>query len=167
MRTAEGGRGTPGYMAPEVYRPSLRTSSYAIDIFAFGMVLYEMMSGKYPFLELPTAEQIEDAVLRGDRPTLDTRWPSDLRRLMVDCWSQDPRRRPSITDVISRLTSAGVGPSPAAPVLTPSGTTIPRRRDPDRRTTIRKLAPRRAPSKYLAFLEKGLLGGLSLSIGDG
>jgi serine/threonine protein kinase len=103
VRTSENARGTPGFMAPELYDRSMRTSQFAIDVFAFGMVMYELLSGKYPYhkLDIPF---IRAAVLRNERPVLDeVRWPHDLRQIMTDCWIHDARSRPSLEDIIARL----------------------------------------------------------------
>lgn len=124
IRTLEGEAGTPGFIAPELYSSGLRTSGFAIDMFAFGMVIYELLAGKYPFDKL-SEDEIKIETLRGNRPDLDSAWASDLRALMQDCWKQSAIARPTVDEAIARLSggapataSRGVGrPGPSlAPI---------------------------------------------------
>jgi serine/threonine-protein kinase len=84
--------GTPAYMSPEqtAGRPVDRRS----DVWAFGCMLFEMLTGTRPFAGNSSAE-IVSAVLR-DRPDLD-RLPSDLpqpvRRLIRRCLEKDATKR--------------------------------------------------------------------------
>lgn len=55
--------GTPEYMAPEQFEG--REATPATDLFALGIVLYEMLTGKRPF---PSSTILGAAVLRGKRP---------------------------------------------------------------------------------------------------
>jgi serine/threonine protein kinase len=85
--------GTPAYMAPEqVEGKELRP---ATDVYAFGVVLYEMLSGQLPFAG---ATALETAMQRLDRdppsprkqvPDLPARW----ERAILRCLERDPRDR--------------------------------------------------------------------------
>src|SRR5690606_13657624 len=57
--------GTVGYLAPEVVRSEAATSQS--DMFAFGLVVYEMLTGANPFLRETVAETVS-AVLRDEPP---------------------------------------------------------------------------------------------------
>ena len=85
--------GTVGYMSPEQVRgePAEATS----DIFSFGAVLYEMLSGKRAF-KRDTAAETMTAVLREEPPELtESGWhgPPLLQRITERCLEKDPRRR--------------------------------------------------------------------------
>ena len=92
------------YMSPEVafYEPY----NCKADIYSFGVLLYEVSSLLQPFIGY-TMDRHEDEVLRrGSRPCLvgyDFYWPSDLTRLIDDCWCDDLRQRPTIDRVVERL----------------------------------------------------------------
>jgi adenylate cyclase len=110
-------RGTPAYMAPEQIRgePADRRA----DIFAFGILLYEVVSGTNPFnrgsinatLAAILGEPV--AALGGRLPTI----PSALDALLAQLLTKDPAGRPpSFSDVRSALRRLSVDMSPSGTV---------------------------------------------------
>jgi serine/threonine protein kinase len=80
--------GTPAYMSPEQARG--KAVDKRADIWAFGVVLYELLVGRRPFVG-ETASDIVAAVL-----TKEPEWdlvPARLHRLLASCLQKDPRRR--------------------------------------------------------------------------
>jgi serine/threonine protein kinase/tetratricopeptide (TPR) repeat protein len=82
--------GTMGYMAPEQLRSDPVDSR--TDVFAFGCVLYEMLSGKRPFAGGSSAEHAS-AVLRDEPPPLDESIPMALRVIVRRCLEKKPAAR--------------------------------------------------------------------------
>jgi serine/threonine protein kinase len=85
--------GTVGYMSPEQVRGG--ASDARSDIFSFGAVLYEMLSGKRAFKRDTSAETMT-AILREDPAELsDTGWqgPPALQRILVRCLEKNVERR--------------------------------------------------------------------------
>jgi len=91
--------GTVGYMSPEQVRaqPVDRRS----DIFSFGCVLYEMVSGRRAFVRGTTVETMT-AILNDDPPAFETLArpgspaspvPAALSRLVLHCLEKDPNER--------------------------------------------------------------------------
>lgn len=96
--------GTPGYMAPEVYKGKLGQRG---DVYAFGVVLWEMISGQVPW-EGEELDEIQKKTKAGIRPViLRDRWDRDLCNLVEECWAQEPSRRPSMDKVCQRLGGGG------------------------------------------------------------
>jgi Tol biopolymer transport system component len=130
--TAEGAIvGTLHYLAPE--RLDGRDADARSDIYAFGAVLYEMLSGKRPFDE-PTQARLIGAILRGEPPALDPAAgiPPELQTVQRVALARNPDDRwQSIGDVSKMLKAvAGRGAPPSAeqagrrglswPILIPS-----------------------------------------------
>src|SRR5882724_6253923 len=80
--------GTAGYMAPEQARG--QDVDKRADIWAFGVVLYEMLTGRQPFGG-PTISDTLAAVLK-EEPDFEL-VPAPMRRLVRLCLVKDPRRR--------------------------------------------------------------------------
>jgi serine/threonine-protein kinase len=88
MAGAEMIAGTPAYMAPEQAR-GLPLDKRA-DIWAFGVVLYEMLTGA-PLYKGDTVTDIMAAVVR-EEPDL-SRVPASVRPVLRRCLEKDPKRR--------------------------------------------------------------------------
>jgi serine/threonine-protein kinase len=84
--------GTPAYMAPEQAK-GLAVDRRA-DIWAFGTVLYEMLSGSRVFRSEGTAETLA-SILREeiDWTAIPPSTPPALKTLMFRCLDRDPKRR--------------------------------------------------------------------------
>jgi len=80
--------GTPSYMSPEQARG--KTVDRRTDTWAFGVVLYEMLTGKQAFAG-ETMTDIMAAVVQHD-PDL-THVPASMRPLLTRCFEKDPKRR--------------------------------------------------------------------------
>ena len=102
--------GTPEYMSPEQVEG--RDVDARSDIFAFGCVLYEMLTGKSAFGR-KTAAQAIAAVLHEEAPLLSesgVEVPEELQRVISRCLEKDPECRfRSINDVVSLLTGPEKG----------------------------------------------------------
>ncbi len=95
--------GTVCYMSPEQARG--KKVDHRSDIFSFGIVLFEMLSGHPPF-EGPSAIETLNAVLKEPAPPLtaqDTA-ASELQRIIHRCLAKDPEDRyQTVKDLLSEL----------------------------------------------------------------
>ncbi len=82
--------GTMGYMAPEQLRGD--PVDTRTDIFAFGCLLYEMLSGRRPFAGGSSADYVS-AALRDDPPPLDDSLSVSLRAVVRRCLEKRPAAR--------------------------------------------------------------------------
>src|SRR5450759_374316 len=98
--------GTVGYMSPEQVRGL--PVDHRSDIFSFGAVLYEMLSGRRPFAGATSADTMS-AILREDPPELSAAsgsLPSSLDRLVRHCLEKSPvERAQSAHDLAFELAS--------------------------------------------------------------
>ena len=81
--------GTCGYMSPEQVRGD--DVDHRTDIFSFGIVLYEMLAGRHPFLRKSSVETMS-AILR-DAPPPAPWLPAGLERLIGRCLAKEPGER--------------------------------------------------------------------------
>ena len=84
--------GTAAYMAPEQARG--KTVDKRADIWAFGLVLYEMLVGRTAFAG-DTITDVLAAVLtrEPDWTALPATTPASIKRLLARCLEKDPKRR--------------------------------------------------------------------------
>ena len=82
--------GTAGYMSPEQVRGE--PADHRADIFAFGAVFYEMLSGHRAFGGDSSPERMS-AILKHDPPALDGAIPPALDRIVHLCLEKNPSQR--------------------------------------------------------------------------
>nr|CAB3265598.1 CBL-interacting protein kinase 33-like [Phallusia mammillata] len=110
------------YAAPEFLRAIYGTRNRAMDVYSFGMVLYEIITRQAPFFDMQPsvasterAQIITDAIIRGERPSLNlvTTVTDDLRERtdetyvhvlsivdkMKECWQENENNRPKMDDI--------------------------------------------------------------------
>ena len=82
--------GTPGYMSPEQVR-GLATD-HRSDIFSFGVILHELLSGKRAF-HGETSMDTMQAILREEAPELPETVPAGVRQIVAHCLEKEASRR--------------------------------------------------------------------------
>ncbi|HSE30217.1 MAG TPA: protein kinase, partial [Pyrinomonadaceae bacterium] len=84
--------GTAAYMSPEQAKG--KVVDKRADVWAFGCVLFEMLTGKQAFIGDSLTDTLA-AVVRGDADwdSLPKETPREIRRLLVRCLNKDPRQR--------------------------------------------------------------------------
>ncbi len=112
--------GTPGYTSPEQLRG--RLADPRSDLFAFGAVLYEMLTGEPAFAGDTAAERLgatlwqEPRDLAARRPEA----PPELVRLVARCLAREPRERfASASEALLALAAVGEKPAPGLAIAAP------------------------------------------------
>ncbi|KAG9440878.1 hypothetical protein H6P81_021043 [Aristolochia fimbriata] len=128
VKLAEGGEGNPfaftrhitgtkGYMAPEYLEDGLFSAS--VDVYAFGVVMLEIVSGKKAVIEgkireaflaevfiafMSEEERLEERTEVFIDPFLQGKYPLHLAvllfKLITSCLSRDPANRPSMVEIV-------------------------------------------------------------------
>jgi WD40 repeat protein/tetratricopeptide (TPR) repeat protein len=87
--------GTPGYMAPEQASGKRALVGPATDIYALGVVLYQLLTGQLPFQRDSTLELLR--AVTSEEPTrprrLQPHLPRDLEAIALHCLEKEPGRR--------------------------------------------------------------------------
>src|SRR5262249_41072321 len=114
--------GTLRYMAPEQIEG--RPADQRTDIFAFGLLLYEMLTGRHAFEGSSTAAVLA-AILRADPPPL---YPREVDRVVRRCLAKDPLHRyQAARDLLNDLEEVQQRLDPGQLMLTSAGRRLMRR----------------------------------------
>jgi serine/threonine protein kinase len=101
--------GTGYWRAPEIFRAmrDKRQFEYTAkaDVYSFATVCYEILSGKEPFQDHRPSQFdfliVSSAVPK--RPSLPGKQNHPLNKLIRTCWDDVPERRPTFSDILSKL----------------------------------------------------------------
>ncbi len=109
-------KGTPRWMAPELFGISkylnvgtsesnspLKYDPFKADIYSFGMVCYEILTGLVPFHGCTLKDLRERILKEGLRPTLPEDCPGELYELITTCYHSNPATRPSFDEICVKL----------------------------------------------------------------
>lgn len=93
--------GTLNWVAPEVLEGDVAYDEKA-DIYSFGMILWELLTGRTPYEGKSQLQVIRMIDMREKERIPDNADP-DYARLIRACWHEDPRKRPSIMRAMRTL----------------------------------------------------------------
>ncbi|KAK5841031.1 uncharacterized protein LOC108475308 [Gossypium arboreum] len=113
-----GVRGTLPWMAPELLNGSSTRVSEKVDVFSFGIALWEILTGEEPYASMHCGAIIGGIVNNTLRPPIPERCDPEWRKLMEECWLFEPASRPSFTEITNRLRqmSAALQPKRRTPI---------------------------------------------------
>jgi serine/threonine protein kinase len=92
----------PIYVAPELFE--YESYDFPVDVYAYGIFIYETVSGLAPYEQQRSAVMLARNVSLGCRPSI----PGHLHgggwaRVMERCWERDPWRRPTFEAIVKML----------------------------------------------------------------
>jgi serine/threonine-protein kinase len=82
-------------MAPEQAQGRPRVIGPAVDIYALGATLYELLTGRPPFRAEKASETVRQVIFQRPLPPswLNAKVPRDLEVICLKCLNKDPARR--------------------------------------------------------------------------
>jgi serine/threonine protein kinase len=105
-------QGTRRWMAPEVFKADADNDERLLvaypqktDVYSFGIVCSEILTGKVPFQNVRLSELYEllTDTVNPLRPELPESCPESLAALIHTCWHTDPRKRPTFMEICTTL----------------------------------------------------------------
>ena len=97
----DGIQGTPAYMSPE--QANARPATTASDVYSFGLMLYEMLTGRPAHSDRPILETLLLLQNRDLGPELAEQVEESYRELLAAMLARDASQRPSMKEVVAEL----------------------------------------------------------------
>jgi serine/threonine protein kinase len=149
--------GTPAYMSPEQALGNVQSISLRTDLYALGIIGYEMLTGQLPFLAdsdlLLLTMQIRDT----PRPLAELApgTPRAMLELLESCLAKDPAERPASAEELARALSRACESARPVPVAAPSVSPAESTAEPAPPAVsgVRRSAAPAAPAQAAAFAE--------------
>ncbi|KAF9784468.1 kinase-like domain-containing protein [Thelephora terrestris] len=93
------------WCSPEIIRSGGSELTKASDIYAFGMLAYEIFSGRMPFHDKLDTEAVMIVTTTNQRPPrpIHQELSGELWHMIERCWQEDPSQRPTIQEVVAFL----------------------------------------------------------------
>ncbi|CAK9192057.1 unnamed protein product [Sphagnum troendelagicum] len=109
-----GVRGTLPWMAPELLNGTSTMVTEKVDVFSFGIVMWELLTGEEPYANLHYGAIIGGIVNNTLRPEVPTWCDPTWKLLMERCWASEPVERPGFSEIASDLRTMAVATHPKA-----------------------------------------------------
>jgi serine/threonine protein kinase len=117
---------SPSCVAPELYEfddesfdlhdPGCVTRVQTADVYAFGLVAFELLTGRSVFARDMSAAELRRRTASRDRPSIPSSINRDFARIIERCWDADGSRRPAMAEIWNVLSAldfavlAGIDP---------------------------------------------------------
>jgi serine/threonine protein kinase len=111
--------GTLQWMAPELMSLQGHQDYFAADVYAFGIILWELAAREPPYVGVDEGT-IRAGVKAGERPEIPADCPAEWAALIKACWAQKPADRPRFATLVGPL-RALVDATPEPPRSTTPG----------------------------------------------
>ncbi|KAI0933772.1 hypothetical protein AcV5_005833 [Taiwanofungus camphoratus] len=98
--------GSARWLSPELIENTVSSPTCATDVYSFAMAMLECFTLKPPFADLKRDAHVIAAILIQNRNPHRPNTPlptDDTWKLMLQCWHRDPRNRPSMAIVVTRI----------------------------------------------------------------
>jgi len=93
---------TPKWSAPEILDGGHKTTK-ASDIYAFGIILWEISARKLPFDGLDIGQLYIHVCMKKGREKIHIDTPPEMSNLISCCWDGEPQKRPTMAEAVQIL----------------------------------------------------------------
>lgn len=110
-RAASGGEGgSPQYVAPEILQDDRDAIGPHTDVYAFGIVLWEMFHQRDPYPSSLSTTKVLEHCVNGDRPPIDPNLPFELSSIIAQCWHKKASKRCSSDELVKAFGNRSQAP---------------------------------------------------------
>ena len=100
--------GTIAYMAPELIEG--KKYDHKADVYSFGIMMYEIVTDDFSYPEMHNRKFndfkfVQKVLYENYRPTFKIPIKHSIKKLIEQCWSKDPRERPTFEEIYAKLSS--------------------------------------------------------------
>jgi aurora kinase/aurora kinase A len=99
--------GTPRYAAPEIWLDVDEEYTGAVDVYSFGLILYECLIGSPVFPETVAPTKLAIDAAHNVRPALPATMDATVADVIQRCWSADPRNRYTFAEIADLFEGIG------------------------------------------------------------
>ena len=96
------------WTAPEVIKNTTLLANPSIDIYSYGIILWELLTNEIPYSRYKTMQIAIMVSERNLRPDIPPSTPEPMKKLITSCWNSNPRLRPRAADIRSSLESGSI-----------------------------------------------------------
>jgi len=89
--------GTFYWMAPD------DKQTVKADVYSFALVMWEALTGQFPFSGYSLSQLIMNVHTKGERPEIPEGTHPDFKALIQSCWAQEPEARPAFSEILKQL----------------------------------------------------------------
>ena len=83
-------------------------STYASDVYSFGIVAWEVLSRELPWASVAHPREVYIRVVLNEiRPDIPVDAPADLANVIRACWAAEAKARPTFSTIMQRVESNG------------------------------------------------------------
>eukprot|EP00842_Homolaphlyctis_polyrhiza_P001082 jgi/Hompol1/1975/HPOL_005035-RA len=93
------------WLAPEILAGEPIEDAKMLDVYAFGILLFEIVTRQYPYETMNSMAIGMQVLVEGRRPTIPAYVPPTLCQIMEQCWTHDAADRPPTKAVLNMLMS--------------------------------------------------------------
>lgn len=100
--------GTPYWMAPEILLKDAALYDFKVDVYSYGIILWEMLTHEIPYKMKDPKKVIAEIVTNDIRPLIPKNTDQKMQKLITRCWDRLPENRPTFEEILNLIKSGEI-----------------------------------------------------------